>query len=163
MHRWFPKENGVVVLRRMESRCQSGINNRCPLHAPVSLIQNILGIVHWSFFPWGPTLYLFSKMIFDHQVYNGFFKSTQRAILNNLYSSSVVSHEQKKQTIQTEPDLARSPRKINLFYAQLMSCCLIIMSYNQMWAVLNVKFLKKISVIFLLEMELTIIFKFSAT
>lgn len=123
----------LFFLRRMESGCQSGINNRCPLHAPVSLIQNILGTVHGSFIPRGPTLYLFSKMIFDCQVYNDFFfKSTQRAVLNSLNSSSAVSHEQKKQTLQTEPDLARSPRKRNLFYAQLMSCCLIIMSYNQM-------------------------------
>lgn len=130
-------------LRRMESGCQSVINNRCPLHAPVSLIQNILGTVHWSFIPRGPTLYLFSKWFLIAKHTMSFFKSTQRAVLNNLNSSSVVSHEQKKQTLQTEPDLARSPRKRNLFYAQLMSCCLIIMSYNQMWAVLNGKFYRK--------------------
>lgn len=40
INRCFPKENGVV-LRRMASGCQSGINNRCPLHAPVSLTQDI--------------------------------------------------------------------------------------------------------------------------
>lgn len=36
-------------------------------------------------------------------------------MLNNLYSGGIVSHESKKQTKQTESDLARSHRKRNLF------------------------------------------------
>lgn len=125
--RQLPKENQVVVMRRMEIGCESGKNKRYPLHAPVSIIQSILGPVCRSFIPLGPTLCLFSKIIFECQV-QLLLQQIQRAILNNLCSSSVVSHEQKKQTLLAESDLARSHRKRYLLQAQPMLSCLIIMS-----------------------------------